>query len=174
MEITHSIQDRIYEIRGEKVILDFDLAVLYDVETRVLNQAVKRNIERFPKDFMFQLSTEEFNNLMSSQIVMTSIKKRPKTALPFAFTEQGIAMLSGVLKSEKAILMNIAIMRAFVAVRKVLLLQNDLKEQLKFVKEKLQEHDVQLSQIYDALENLLDDKSLKTSWENRERIGFKK
>lgn len=111
---------------------------------------------------------------MSSQIVMTSIKKRPKTALPFAFTEQGIAMLSGVLKSEKAILMNIAIMRAFVAVRKVLLLQNDLKEQLKFVKEKLQEHDVQLSQIYDALENLLDDKSLKTSWENRERIGFKK
>ena len=102
MRIIKSIQNRIYEIRGERVMLDFDLAALYEVETRVLNQAIKRNIKRFPKDFMFQLSYEEFENLrfqieaseksMSSQFVMTYSKKRPKTALPYAFTEQGVAM----------------------------------------------------------------------------------
>jgi phage regulator Rha-like protein len=94
--------------------------------------------------------------------------------LPFAFTEQGVASLSGILNSDKAINMNIAIMRAFVEIRRVLLQQNDLKEQLKQIKERLGEHDVQLNQIYDAMENLLDEKAAQKKWELRERIGFKK
>jgi phage regulator Rha-like protein len=94
--------------------------------------------------------------------------------LPYAFTEQGVAMLSGILNSDKAINMNIAIMRAFVEIRRVLLQQNDFKEQLKEIKEKLGDHDVQLNQIYDAMENLLDEKAAQRKWDNRERIGFKK
>lgn len=110
-----TIQQLIYEIRGKKVMLDSDLARLYHVETRVLNQAVKRNIKRFPPDFMFQLSKPEAE-LTSSQNVMTST--RPKTALPYAFTEQGVAMLSGILKSDIAIAANIAIMRTCLTCRK--------------------------------------------------------
>lgn len=191
MRIIRSIQNRIYELRGERVMLDFDLAALYETETKVFNQAVKRNIQRFPKDFMFQLTREEWNNLRSqfvtgslqvidikddinnrSQIVTGSQKHRG--TLPYAFTEQGVAMLSGVLNSDKAIQMNIAIMRAFVEVRKFLLQQSDLKEQLKELKERVGGHDVQLSQIYDALENLLDEKAMQRKWGERERIGFKK
>lgn len=184
MQILRTIQNRIYEIRGERVMLDFDLAALYEVETRVLNQAVKRNIKRFPKDFMFQLTHVEYELLqheieatqttMSSQIVMTFPGKRPKKALPYAFTEQGVAMLSGILNSDRAITMNIAIMRAFVEIRRVVLQESDLKEQLRLIKERLGEHDVQLHQIYDALENMLDEKAEQRKWENRERIGFKK
>ena len=168
MQIVQSIQNRIYELREERIMLDFDLSNLYEVETRVLNQAVKRNIDRFPEDFMFQLSQSEFEKIkfelqnnfqMSSQIVMTYSNKRPNSALPYAFTEQGVAMLSGVLRSPKAIQMNIAIMRAFVDVRKVLLKQTDIKEQLREIKERLGEHDTQLNQIYEAMENLLDEKA---------------
>ncbi|RTL58793.1 MAG: ORF6N domain-containing protein [Sphingobacteriales bacterium] len=183
MQIIKSIQNRIYEVRGERVMLDFDLATLYQVETRVLNQAIKRNMNRFPKDFMFRLSKEEFEDIqlqieateksMSSQFVMTYSKKRPKTALPYAFTEQGVAMLSGILNSDKAIAMNIAIMRAFVEIRRILIQENDLKEQLKQIKERIGEHDAQLNQIYDAMENLLDEKASQRKWEERERIGFK-
>jgi len=110
---------------------------------------------------------------MSLQIVMTYPGKRPSSALPYAFTEQGVAMLSGILNSDKAINMNIAIMRAFVEVRKVLLKQIDLKEQMKEIKERLGEHDTQLSQLYEAIENLLDEKAAQKKWEERERIGFK-
>ena len=113
------IKNMIYTIRGQRVMLDFDLAALYGVETRVLNQSVKRNMERFPDDFMFQLNAEEWA-YMSSQIVTTSSAKRPKTALPYAFTEQGVAMLSGILRSPIAVSINIRIMRAFVAVRQYL------------------------------------------------------
>jgi phage regulator Rha-like protein len=164
-------------------MLDFDLAALYEVETRVLNQSVKRNIKRFPKDFMFRLTVQEFeeirlqieslNKSMSSQIVMTYPSKRPGSAVPYAFTEQGVAMLSGILNSDKAINMNIAIMRAFVEIRRILLQQTDLKEQLREIKERLGEHDVQLNQIYDAMENLLDEKAAERKWNERERIGFK-
>ena len=111
------IQNKIYEIRGQRVMLDFDLAALYQVTTSALNQAVKRNIKRFPDDFMFQLSKGEFDNL-KSQIVTSSwggIRK-----MPYAFTEQGVAMLSGLLNSDIAINANIAIMRAFVAMRQML------------------------------------------------------
>lgn len=113
------IQNRIYEIRGQKVMLDFDLAELYQVETRVLNQAVKRNIDRFPDDFMFQLTMGEWENI-SSQFVMTSRSKRPKSALPLAFTEHGVVMLSSVLRSSIAIQTSILIARAFVAMRQVI------------------------------------------------------
>jgi len=187
MNIIRSIQNRIYEIRGERVMLDFDLADLYEVLTKALNQAVKRNAKRFPGDFMFRLTSTEwqdirsqfvtaFNNLNSSrsQNVTASQNRRNTRVTPYAFTEQGVAMLSGILNSDKAITMNIAIMRAFVEVRRVLLRQSDMKEQLKQIKERLGEHDAQLNQIYDALENLLDEKAAQKKWEARERIGFKK
>ena len=190
MQIIQSIQNRIYEIRGERVMLDYDLAGLYEVETKIFNQAVKRNIKRFPKDFMFQLTRAEWNGLKiltnsqnieiqtitnnRSQIVTGSQRHRSGTALPYAFTEQGVAMLSGILNSDRAINMNIAIMRAFVEVRRVLLQQTDIKEQLRLIQEHITEHDVQLSQIYDSIENLLDEKAAKRKWDERERIGFKK
>ncbi|MBQ7526096.1 MAG: ORF6N domain-containing protein, partial [Bacteroidaceae bacterium] len=116
MNEVQTIQNKIYEIRGQRVMLDFDLAMLYSVETRVLNQAVKRNSERFPTDFMFQLTAEEWS-FISSQFVMTSRLKRPKSALPFAFTEHGALMLASVLRSDVAIDMSIKITRAFVAMR---------------------------------------------------------
>ena len=116
MNEVQTIQNKIYEIRGQRVMLDFDLAMLYSVETRVLNQAVKRNAERFPTDFMFQLTEEEWS-FISSQFVMTSRLKRPKSALPFAFTEHGALMLASVLRSDVAIDMSIKITRAFVAMR---------------------------------------------------------
>jgi len=193
MQIIKSIQNRIYEIRGERVMLDFDLASLYEVETKALNQAVKRNIKRFPEDFMFQLTSAEFEEIRlqidassqgrSSRIVMTggtNLKSQIVTSswggtrkLPYAFTEQGVAMLSGVLKSDKAINMNIAIMRAFVDVRKILLKQNNLNEQLTEIKERIGEHDVQLNELYDAMENLIDEKIAQLKWNDRQRIGFK-
>ena len=114
------IQSKIHEIRGYRVMLDFDLAEIYQVETRVLNQAVKRNIERFPEDFMFQLTDTEWKG-MSSQIVMTSRSKRPKSATPLAFTEHGVVMLSSVLKSDIAVKASILVVRAFVAVRQLVL-----------------------------------------------------
>lgn len=113
------IQSKIYEIRGQKVMLDFDLAELYQVETRVLNQSVKRNIDRFPEDFMFQLSKNEWEGI-SSQFVMTSRSKRPKTALPLAFTEHGVVMLSSVLRSDIAIQTSVLVVRAFVAMRQMI------------------------------------------------------
>ena len=187
MQIIRSIQNRIYEIRGERVMLDLDLAELYEVEVRTLNQAVKRNIKRFPKDFMFQLSKEEYESLrtqfetsetsksLRSQIVILKTGQgQHRKFMPYAFTEQGVAMLSGILNSDKAIQMNIAIMRAFVEIRKILLKESDLKEQLRELKERIGEHDVQLSQIYDAMENLLDEKAAERKWDERERIGFRK
>ena len=187
MNIIRSIQNRIYALRGERVMLDFDLAGLYEVETRVLNQAVKRNIKRFPKDFMFQLTKEEYESLslqietlesnkpLRSQIVILKTGRgEHRKFLPYAFTEQGVAMLSGIVNSDKAINMNIAIMRAFVEIRKILLMQSDFKEQFREIKERIGEHDIQLNQIYEAMENLLDEKAAQRKWEERERIGFKK
>lgn len=184
MQIIRTIQNRIYELRGERVMLDRDLADLYETETKSLNLAVKRNIKRFPKDFMFQLTKEEWDDLRFQietleteryplRLQNETSKRGGTRYLPYAFTEQGVAMLSGVLNSDKAINMNIAIMRAFVEVRKIFLKENDLKEQLKEIKERLGEHDTQLNQIYDAMENLLDEKAAQRKWDQRERIGFK-
>lgn len=185
MQIIKSIQNRIYEVRGERVMLDRDLAALYETETKSLNLAVKRNIKRFPNDFMFQLTKEEFESLrfqfetldhrnsLRYQIGTLDAGRGQHTKyLPYAFTEQGVAMLSGILNSDIAINMNIAIMRAFVEIRKVFLQQTSLKEQLKEIKERLGEHDAQLNQIYDAMENLLDEKAARRKWEERQRIGF--
>jgi hypothetical protein len=185
MNIIRSIQNRIYDIRGERVMLDFDLAALYEVPTKVLNQAVKRNIKRFPKDFMFRLTSAEWKemrsqfvttsdnlNNMQSQFVTASQNKRNVSIAPYAFTEQGVAMLSGILNSDKAIAMNIAIMRAFVEIRKILLWESDIKLQLKQIKERLGEHDAQLNQIYDAMENLLDEKAAERKSGERIRVGF--
>lgn len=185
MQIIQSIQNRIYEIRGERVMLDVDLASLYEVPTKVFNQAVKRNQKRFPPDFMFQLTNEEFDRIkhFSEEVSNYSLRSHFVTSkngrggtryLPYAFTEQGVAMLSGILNSERAISMNIAIMRAFVDIRRILIQDSDLKEQLRLLKERIGEHDTQLNQIYDALENLLDEKAAERKWKERERIGFKK
>jgi hypothetical protein len=126
------IKRSILEIRGKKVMLDMDLATIYEVETRVLKQAVRRNLDRFPEDFMFELTFEEMNNLVSQFVIPTL--NHFGGAKPFAFTEQGVAMLSSVLKSKKAIQMNIAIMRAFVLMRQFALipiyLLNDAIENL--------------------------------------------
>jgi len=163
---------KIYVIRSQKVMLDFDLAALYEVETKQLKRQVKRNIERFPDDFMFELNKDEFANLRSQ--IGTSNQQGGTRYSPFAFTEQGVAMLSGVINSPKAIAMNVAIMRAFVEIRKIIIENKKIAEQLFKLQEKLGEHDVQLKGIYDAIENLLDDKTEKQSLSNtRKRIGFR-
>ena len=148
------IQNLIYEIRGQKVMLDSDLAKLYQVETRVLNQAVKRNMKRFSPDFMFQLTAEEVLN-MSSQIVTTST--RPISARPFAFTEQGVAMLSGVLRSDVAITANIAIMRAFVQVRQYLLAAASVSSELKELRAKVDLLAMQQEENLEAVNDLSED-----------------
>ena len=175
------IQQRIFEVRGQKVMLDFDLAALYEVETKVFNQAIKRNLESFPEDFMFQLGRLDWkgieNQLVTtnrSQIVTGSQKHRNATFLPYAFTEHGVTMLASILKSPKARQMNIAIVRAFIALRKYAVQHREIFDQLSELKQRIGEHDVQLSQIYDAIENLLDQKVEEKKWEDREKIGFKK
>ena len=137
------IQSKIYEIRGQMVMLDFDLAELYQVETRVLNQAVKRNIDRFPEDFMFQVTAEEWV-VISSQFVMTSRNKRPKSALPLAFTEHGVVMLSSVLRSDIAVQTSVLITRAFVAMRQIIanspvIMSAQLQKEMKELKEYIED-----------------------------------
>ncbi len=166
------VVNKIYIIRGMKVMLDKDLAALYEVETKVFNQAVKRNIQRFPEDFMFQLAKTEANEISRSQFVTLKKGKNLKY-LPFAFTEQGVAMLSGVINSEKAIAMNIAIMRAFVEIRRMALNNKLIADKLNKIENKLGSHDNQLKQIYQAIEDLLQEKVEQKDWKNRKRIGFK-
>lgn len=150
------VQDLIHEIRGKRVMLDFDLAKLYHVETRSLNQAVKRNLKRFPPDFMFQLTVQEWKN-MSSQFVMTS--SRPISAPPFAFTEQGVAMMSGLLKSDVAIEANIAIMRAFVRVREYLMTASSVSAELKDLKTRVDLLVAQQEDYMKAVNDLSEDVS---------------
>ena len=133
------IQSKIYEIRGQRVMLDFDLAELSQVETRTLKQAVRRNIERFPSDFMFEITESEYNylkNSMTSQIVISN-EKGGRRYMPFAFTEQGVAMLSSVLRSGTAIQVNIAIMRAFVAMRNYITTTTQITAELSEIRAKL-------------------------------------
>lgn len=203
------IQNKIFEIRGHKIMFDFDLADMYEVETRVLNQSVKRNIDRFPKDFMFQLTKKEWESLRSQFVMMSSKipednnssqipmsseikyknpssqivmmdnlpKNRTGSYLPYAFTEHGVTMLAAILKSDKAVAMNIAIVRAFIALRQFALNYKELAVQIIELKQTVGNHNKQLNKIYEALENLLDDKTdkeiHKKMWDKRERIGFK-
>ncbi|MBK7964154.1 MAG: ORF6N domain-containing protein [Bacteroidetes bacterium] len=163
------IESKIHEIRGQKVMLDYDLAELYEVETRALNQAVKRNIDIFPSDFMFQLTENEWER-MSSQIVMTSLNKRPKTALPYAFTEHGVTMLANVLKSKKARLTSIAIVRAFITLKKFISNYNEISETLKELENK---YNQQFKDVYEAINYLLNKEKQEISQKERKRIGYK-
>ncbi len=148
------VQNLIYEIRGQKVMLDFDLARLYQVSTGALNQAVKRNIERFPADFMFRLTGEEVQNMMS-QFVISS--KRKTSAPPFAFTEQGVAMLASVLKSPIAVAASISIMRAFVQVRQYLLTSASMSAELKELRAKVDLLALQREEDLGAVNDLSED-----------------
>ena len=162
------ITDKIYIIRDQKVMLDRDLAALYGVETRVLNQAVKRNIGRFPDDFMFEVSKIEFDNLIS-QIVTSSWGGTRK--LPFAFTEHGVMMLSSVLKSDRAIQTNIQIMRTFTKVKQMLLDTSEMKINIIQIQKKLENHDKNIELVFSYLEELNDKKENEKP---RVKIGYKK
>lgn len=180
------IERQILLLRGQKVLLDFQLAGLYGVETKALNQAVKRNSERFPEDFMFQLSEEEMSQIMRSQIVTASTEisesaqesagslrsqnvtlKRGQHLkyAPYAFTEQGVAMLSSVLRSSRAVLVNIAIMRTFVLLRRMLSSHEDLSRKLAALENK---YDAQFKSVFDAIRELMRDTPVK----KRPEIGF--
>jgi hypothetical protein len=166
-----NIQSKIYEIRNQKVMLDFDLAQLYEVETRVLNQAVKRNIDRFPDDFMFQLTKQEFDFLIS-QIVISKTETRGGTQkMPYAFTEQGVSMVSSVLKSKKAVQVNISIMRVFVAVKQMILSNSELSKKLEELETK---YNKQFSDVYEALNYLMDIKKVEEKTKKRKLIGYKR
>ena len=159
------IEGHIFLIRGQKLMLSPHLAELYAVEPRVLVQAVKRNQERFPPDFMFQLTEQEFANL-KSQFVTSSwggLRKRP-----FAFTEQGVAMLSGVLRSKRAIQVNVAIMRTFVKLRELLSDHKELAEQFSLLERKVEKHDHEIHAIFEAIRRLMDPPSRP-----KRTIGFK-
>jgi hypothetical protein len=163
------IKRSILEIRGKKVMLDMDLATIYEVETRVLKQAVRRNLDRFPDDFMFELTFEEMNNLVSQFVIPTL--NHFGGAKPFAFTEQGVAMLSSVLKSKKAIQMNIAIMRAFVLMRQFALTYQELSEQLKDLENR---HNQKFDDIEQVLNYLIQIDKKQTQTEIRKQVGYKK
>jgi ORF6N domain len=147
-----SIERRIYFVRNQRVMTDTDLAVLYRVPTKAFNQAVRRNLMRFPADFMFQLTSDETENLRS-QFVTSSWGGR--RYLPFVFTEQGVAMLSSVLKSDRAIQVNIAIMRAFVKLRELLATHQELALRLGELEVKFHKHDGQIREVFDAIRALL-------------------
>ena len=185
-----NIKSKIHEIRGQKVMLDRDLAELYQVETRILNQAVKRNRERFPEDFLFQLTESEWGN-MSSQIVMTSQLKRPKSALPFAFTEYGVVMLASVLRSDTAIQTSVFITRAFVAMRHAIssIAAQDLKiEKIEhkldalsgYIEDVLRDQNdinddtaTQLELINQTLAELQAENAVRKTFQERKPVGFK-
>ncbi len=159
------IEKKIYLIRNQKVMLSVDLAELYGVETRALNQAVKRNIERFPEDFMFQLNDNEFQDLKSQ--IVTSSWGGLRRATPYAFTEQGIAMLSSILKSGRAIKVNIEIMRTFVKIRKIISQHKDLADKLAQLEIKTEKHDEDIKAIIDAIRQLMSPPE-----KTKSKIGF--
>jgi hypothetical protein len=162
------IERAILLVRGEKVMLDSDLAELYGVSTKALNQAVKRNESRFPADFMFRLSTSETAELNRSQSVTGSQKHRDPRFPPFAFTEQGVAMLSSVLHSARAIKVNVEIMRAFVRLRKVLAVNRELAQRLDELERRVGNHDQQFAQVVRAIRQLMEPPAAP----KRRRIGF--
>jgi hypothetical protein len=158
------VERKIYLIRGHKVILDADLAQLYQVETRVLVQAVKRNLDRFPEDFMFQLTTEEAESLRS-QIVISNVGRGGRRYAPYVFTEQGVAMLSSVLKSKRAAQVNVVIMRTFVRLRELMITHKDLAGRLDELEQK---YDQQFQVVFEAIRQLLAPEEVPP----KRRIGF--
>lgn len=164
------IQNKIYELREQKVILDFDLANLYNVETKRLKEAIRRNINRFPSDFMFELTRDEYNSLRTQNASLEKGRGKYSKFNPYAFTEQGVAMLSSVLNSKKAIEVNIAIMRAFVFIRQYALTHKDLTKKLKELETK---YNKQFKDVYEAINYLLKKDKQQTEQKERKRIGFK-
>jgi hypothetical protein len=162
------IEQSILFIRGQKVLLDWDLAKLYGVEIRALNQAVKRNLERFPDDFMFQLAAEEAEALRSQIVILKTGRGQHRKYLPYAFTEQGVAMLSSVLRSQQAIQVNIEIMRAFVRLRRILADNAELARRLDEVEKHLGDHEEQFVQVIRAIRELMAPPARPA----RRRIGF--
>jgi len=165
-----TISDKIYFIRNQKVMLDRDLAILYDIQTKVLKQAVKRNISRFPDDFMFELSDAEFSN-WRSQIVTSNSDKMGLRYAPMAFTEHGVLMLSSVLNSDKAIQTNIQIMRILTNVRQMLLDTTDLKIDIMQIQKKLENHDKNIELVFSYLDEFTEKKENEKP---RTKIGYKK
>lgn len=161
-----AIERKIFLIRGQRVMLDRGLAKLYGVTTKRLNEQVKRNIERFPQDFMFKLTLEEKNELVASCDRFNSMKH--STVLPFVFTEQGVAMLSSVLRSRRAIQVNIAIMRAFVKLKEILSTHKELAHKLEQLERKIEQHDEEISNIFEAIRELMAPPPAK----KRRIIGF--
>ena len=156
-----NILPSVFIVRGTKAMIDSDLAALYEVETKILNQAVKRNIERFPEDFMFQLSKEEYGILKSQNVTSSWGGRR---TLPYAFSEQGIAMLSSVLKSQRAVQVNISIMRAFVKMRKMITETDDLREMVASLESK---YDKQFQAVFSVLQQIIRDEP-----SSKKSIGF--
>ena len=163
------VMNKIYLIRNQKVMLDSDLAELYQVETKALNQQVKRNLKRFPADFMFQLTTNEWD-VMRSQFVTASQNKRNINASPYVFTEQGVAMLSSVLKSDRAIEVNIQIMRIFTKIRQILIDNTDLRLDIEKMKKKFDNQDKNMEIVFRYLDELLEKKENPIE---RNKIGYK-
>ena len=161
------IEKKILLIRGQKVMLSTHLAELYGVETRALNQAVKRNIKRFPEDFMFQVNDSEAEQLVSQNVIPH--KKYFGGSLPYAFTEQGVAMLSSVLNSERAVQVNIAIMRAFVKLREMLSTNKELAHKFAQLEKKIEKHDDEIKLIFDAIRQLMAPPETK-----KRKIGFRR
>jgi hypothetical protein len=165
------IQNKIYEIRGQKVMLDYDLAELYETETKRLKEAVRRNIDRFPVDFMFEVTREEYTFLRSQFASLEKGRGKYSKFSPFAFTEQGVAMLASVLNSSKAIQVNISIVRAFVYIRQYALTHKDLTEKLKELETR---YNKKFKDVYEALNYLLQKDKQQTEQSKRKRIGFRK
>ena len=167
------IQTKIYEVRGQKVLLDYDLAALYDVQTKNLNLAVKRNLKRFPPDFMFQLTKAEWEQKNSQRLQNETLeigRGKYSKYLPHAFTEQGVAMLSGILNSDKAIDVNIAIMRAFIALKQFALTNTELNNKLIELEKT---YNKQFKDVYEAINYLLQKDKQETSQKERKQIGYK-
>ena len=166
-----TISNKIYFIRNQKVMLDRDLALLYGVETKRLNEQVKRNLSRFPEDFMFQLTEIEYNSSRSQIATLKNVRGSNLKYLPFAFTEHGILMLSSILKSDKAIQTNIQIMRIFTKVRQMLLDTTEIKVDILQIQKKLENHDKNIELVFSYLDELTEKKE---DVSERVRIGYKK
>lgn len=165
------VKGKIYLIRGQKVLLDSDLAELYGVETKVLNQAVKRNMSRFPQDFMFQLSEEEhagWSSLRSQFVTLKPGRGTHRKYLPYVFTEQGVAMLSSVLNSERAVQVNIAIMRAFVQMRELAASNREMATRFAELERRVGKHDEAIGTLFDAIRQMMQPEE-----KGRKEIGFR-
>ena len=163
------IVNKIYRIRNMQVMLDFDLAELYSVETRMLKQQVRRNQERFPEDFFFELTIDEWESLRSQIVILKNLSRGQHSKYrPFAFTEQGVAMLSSVLRSKQAIEMNIQIMRIFVSMRRMIATNEEILEKLEKLEAENAEQNVQIAVIYETIKELIE-----PQYKNRKQIGYR-